>query len=163
MKFPVMDKESKRAFVVIFPLCIAIFIGTDIILAVKATFDTAITKIGIVGTMHLFTVIIIALTIYIFVYEYAAVTIDENGVTLTRGKLTLKHFEWGDVKRIEKMLARRGNVLILLTQYEPTKSFSRGNCMLEVVGRNHIMMLYSKKALNEISKYCNVPVNVCEI
>lgn len=165
MKFPVIDKESKIALIILLPIALAIWIGIDIVLAVKAIFDSVITKIALLGMSHLFTVLTLVITIYLFVYEYATVTIDEHGVTLKRGRMILKHFEWCDVKRLEKMGARRRGdvIIIILTQHEPTRSFRKAHCMLEVVGRHHIMLLYSGKALKEIWKYCDVPLNVCEI
>lgn len=159
MKHPVTDID-KLPLKIIFPKIIAIYIAVDIVLSVVATYENAIARMGMIGLTHFFTVLTIATVVYFFVYEFASVTIDDQGITVTNGKLVLKRFSWKQVKRIEKVQAgRRGTVLLILTNKKESRAFRRGCFIGLSISINYIAMDFSNKAERQLRKY--LPINIC--
>lgn len=155
MEFCVRDQSVRRMTTVMVILCWILWIASAVLYMCSTQMNFEIWMV-VLGLMVLG--IILAITLFVAIHDYAVVIIDENGVCLKRGKLVLKKFSWDEVKRIEKVKVRGGTIINVLTHTEASHSFNSNICFDNIFSKSRITLMYYDEAISQIRKHIDICV-----
>ena len=94
------------------------------------------------------------------ILSFSPIMIDEQGVRHCFGKLTLRNYSWGDIKRIEIWIFGKGklaNPCIIFSKTEKPHFLLMHN-INDWFLRKHLVCLYKEGALELLQKYAQCPI-----
>lgn len=163
MKLPLLDKGSLK--INIFFACIAT-VGLIVLiilfqLGTEKCFVVAMWEMGWVGYWYLSWIFILyPAGFFQFAIFFSHVIVDEHGVKQRLGKITLRNYSWGDIKRLEIWIFGKGklaNPYIIFGKTEKLNFLLRHNINIVCI-RKHIVGLYKEGALELLQKYAKCPI-----
>ena len=166
MKFPIFDKFSKYGTLALTLVAWVILIVLIVVTSLhNVNLWNELVEAGI--WLAIFAAIILTLMItYPIFWVFCVcshVVVDEAGVKLSLGRLTLNQIKWQEIKRIEIFEDRSGRgytgTFVNILRVNQETKMSKNHTMAPNWTRKRITFLYNQDALPLLQQYCQCQIH----
>ena len=165
MKFPIFDKFSKYGTLALTLVAWTIVIALKVIAAlhnVNLWNEFVEDGIWLAIVAVLFLAVLVAYSVF-WVFQFCShVVVDEIGVKLSLGRLTLNQINWQDIKRIEIFEDRSGRgytgTYVNVLRVNQETKMSKNHITAPNWTKKRISFLYTQDALPLLQQYCQCKI-----